>query len=106
MIKAEALNELGQSGPALTILNDLRARNFATPETISATGQDAVRAAILRERLFEFAGEGKRRQDLIRHGRFTEPRQFKEQREPYRILFPIPATQVQTNPLLTQNAGY
>ena len=43
---------------------------------------------------------------MIRLGGFTAPREFKEQREPYRILFPIPQTQLQTNPLLVQNPGY
>ena len=43
---------------------------------------------------------------LGRQGRFTEARHFKAAREPYRILFPIPATQLQTNSQLTQNPGY
>jgi hypothetical protein len=31
---------------------------------------------------------------------------LKNQTEPYRILFPIPETQMQTNALLVQNPGY
>lgn len=107
MIKAEALNELGRTGEALAILNQLRARAFEPdqPLALSLT-QAQTREAILRERLYEFAGEAKRRQDLIRIGGFTAPRQFKAASEPYRVLFPIPATQIQNNPLLVQNAGY
>ena len=60
-------------------------------------------AASVRQRLLN---EAKRRQDLIRFGHFTEARRFKGQREPYRVLFPIPATQIQTNSKLTQNPGY
>jgi len=56
--------------------------------------------------LFEFAGEGKRRQDMIRFGHFLDARQFKGQREAYRVLFPVPATQIQSNSKLTQNPGY
>ena len=80
-----------------------------------AADQAAARTAIYNERLFEFAGEGKRRQDMIRYGSFTTPHRMcsavipgcqKTQTEPFRILFPIPQTQMQTNSLLVQNPGY
>lgn len=106
LIKAEALNELGQAGPALAHVNLVRARAFNPPKPVAGLSGATLRAAILNERMFEFAGEAKRRQDLIRHGRYTEARRFKAQREAYRVLFPIPATQIQSNPKLTQNAGY
>ena len=107
LIKAEAQNELGQTSAAITQLNIVRARHFTPAQPIStALTQAQVRTAVLDERLFELAGEAKRRQDLIRAGRFTEARRFKGLREPYRVLFPIPSTQLQTNPLLKQNAGY
>jgi hypothetical protein len=107
LIKAEALNELGTTGAAITQVNLVRARQFDPPKPLpGGMSQADLRRAILDERLFEFAGEAKRRRDLIRHGRFTEARHFKQQREPYRILFPIPQTQIQTNPLLEQNPGY
>src|SRR5207249_9714344 len=75
-------------------------------------------AAILKERLLEFAAEGKRRTDMIRHGKFTTWTESIKNgvcgasgtcgaaRAAFRILFPIPATQLGSNPLLTQNAGY
>ena len=68
--------------------------------------QAATRSAILNERLFEFAGEAKRRQDTIRLGGFIDARQFKLASAPYKVLFPVPITQIQNNPLITQNAGY
>jgi hypothetical protein len=37
---------------------------------------------------------------------FTGPRQFKAASEGYRVLFPIPQTQLANNPTLTQNPGY
>lgn len=106
LIKAEALNEQGNTGAALVQVNLVRARAFTPVKPLAGLSQGQLRAAILNERLFEFAGEAKRRQDMIRHGRYTEARRFKQQREAYRVLFPIPQVQIQTNPLLTQNAGY
>ncbi|MBC8003261.1 MAG: RagB/SusD family nutrient uptake outer membrane protein [Opitutaceae bacterium] len=66
---------------------------------------------ILRERLFELTGEAKRRQDLIRHGKYnnqwtTNMLNGKLPSDPYRILMPIPQTQMDANPDLVQNAGY
>ena len=107
LIKAEALNELGQTGAAIALVNQVRARQFTPPKPISASlSQAQFRAAILNERLFEFTDEAKRRADLVRHGQFTAARRFKTLREAHKVLFPIPSTQIQANPLLTQNPGY
>jgi hypothetical protein len=115
LIKAEAMNELGQTAQGVAQANIVRSRHFATPNPIVAADQATARAAIQKERLFEFAGEAKRRQDLIRAGTFTAARRIctsssatctKEAVSGNRILFPIPATQIQSNPLLTQNPGY
>src|SRR6266511_4243791 len=81
-----------------------RARAFAS-DTLSAV----TLPVILRERLFEFTGEAKRRQDLIRFGAYTQPWEWKtgpEGQEPRRVLMPIPQGQIDANPLLTQNNGY
>jgi hypothetical protein len=108
LIKAEALNELGSTGAAIDILNMLRERVFDPDKPIDSAGlsQAAARDRILQERLFELTAEGKRRMDLIRHDKFTLEWQFKPQTDPYRILFPIPQTQLDTNPELVQNPGY
>ena len=107
MIKAEAMNELGQTSDAITQVNLVRSRQFSPAKPLSTgMSQSDARAAILNERLFEFAAEAKRRQDLIRAGTFTAQRRFKGVTAGYKILFPIPATQIQTNALLTQNLGY
>ncbi|MGQ0641522.1 MAG: RagB/SusD family nutrient uptake outer membrane protein [Gemmatimonadaceae bacterium] len=107
LIKAEAQNELGQTAAAITEINRVRARGFNPPKPLS-TGLSAaqLRTAVLNERLFEFIAEAKRRTDLVRHGLYTATRRFKSLREPHRVLFPIPQTQIQANPLLTQNPGY
>jgi tetratricopeptide (TPR) repeat protein len=108
MIKAEALNELGRTAEAIALINStIRARAFEPDKPLAAgQSQAAMRQAILNERLYEFIGEAKRRQDLIRLGGFTAARRYKGASEPYRVLFPIPATQLQSNPLLVQNPGY
>jgi hypothetical protein len=107
LIKAEALNEMGRTLEAIALVNEVRLRAFATPEPIStALTQAQFRTVILNERLFELTAEGKRRQDQIRHGTFLLPWFNKEQREPYRILMPIPQIQIEANALLAQNPGY
>jgi len=106
LIRAEARNELNQTGQALTDVNLVRARAFEPDQPAAAGTQAAMRDVILRERLLEFAAEGKRRQDLIRFGRFVQARQFKDAQQGFKVLFPIPQTQTQANPLLDQNPGY
>lgn len=113
LMKAEALNELGRTAEAVAAVNIVRARVFTPPQPLSAGSfnQASFRSQILKERLFELDNEGKRRQDMIRLGTFlapfNEPASYaKGQTAPYKILFPIPQTQLQTNPLLVQNPGY
>jgi hypothetical protein len=114
LIKAEALNELGQTGAAVTQANLIRTRHNPT-KPIVAADQATARKAIFDERLFEFAGEAKRRQDMIRAGTFLAQRKMcsaaiaactKAAAPAYKILFPIPQTQIESNPLLKQNPGY
>lgn len=108
LIKAEALNELGNTAAAVDIVNMLRERVFDPDEPLNAGAftQTSFRDRILMERLFELTAEAKRRQDLVRHDQFTRAWAFKDQTEPFRILFPIPQRQLDTNPELTQNPGY
>ena len=106
MIKAEALVGLGRVPEAMALVNQVRQRAFATARPVAAASQPAARTVILNERLFEFVGEAKRRQDLVRLGGFTAARRFKPATEPYRVLFPIPSTQIANNPKLVQNPGY
>lgn len=111
LIKAEAMNELGNTAGAVALVNSTtRARAYAgsTPNPLVATTQQEFRDAILQERLFELTAEGKRRQDLIRMGKFTTGSWAWVTRPTpaYKILFPIPQPEINQNPLLTQNAGY
>ena len=110
LIKAEALNELGgPSEEALSLVNDLRARVFEADESLSLAAigsQQGMRDAILQERLFELTYEAKRRQDLVRHGKFTDEWTFKPASDPFRVVFPIPQAQRDANSNLDQNVGY
>ena len=107
LIRAEAENELGQTAAAIADLNLVRARAFSPPKPTTAATQAQVRDAILAERLFEFTWEGKRRQDLVRANKFTSGTWYaKTTNLPYKVLFPIPQTQIETNPQLKQNPGY
>jgi starch-binding outer membrane protein, SusD/RagB family len=103
LIKAEALLEMGRGAEALPLLNALRARVFTTPSPLAVVTRDVI----LNERLFELTAEAKRRQDLIRHGKYTSPWLFKPvAAAAHKILMPIPQSQLDANPKLTQNAGY
>jgi hypothetical protein len=107
LIKAEALNELGQPDAAIAQVNIIRARQFSPAQPLAlGMSQSAARTAIFNERLFELTGEGKRRSDMIRAGTFLDARRFKGVTAGYKILFPIPQTQIASNPQLQQNAGY
>jgi len=108
LIKAEVENELGNPATALQLLNALRARR----DTVAAPLPAVSRPVILRERLFELLGEGKRRQDLIRFGQYTgrvdDPSLVggKTARPDYYVLMPVPQSQIDANPRLCQNPGY
>ena len=117
LIRAEAENELGQTAAALTDLNFIHTKHDPTP--VSAGTQQAMRDAILNERLLEFAAEGKRRSDMIRMGKFlnwtesslhgvcgANPSAGCPARAAYRVLFPISVNALGSNPQLKQNAGY
>jgi hypothetical protein len=111
LIKAEALNEITPGdATALLLLNQVRARVFEPDKPLVGP---VTRDIILNERLFELTAEAKRRQDLIRHGKYlnrwsTVMLNGKTDKtgEPYRVLMPIPQTQLDANPLLCQNPGY
>lgn len=70
---AEALNEQGKGGEALTYLNKVRDRAFgAGVSTITNSNQKDLRDIIYRERRVELAFENKRWNDLVRSGRAVE----------------------------------
>ncbi|MBF4491472.1 RagB/SusD family nutrient uptake outer membrane protein [Flavobacterium sp. JLP] len=107
LMKAEALNELGQTSNAIPLLNEIRHR--AGLGDTPATSQAAVRTAIWKERRVELAFEFDRFFDLVRTGQAktafaTDGKVFTENKNE---LFPIPAAFIlQANGLSAQNPGY
>ncbi|WP_432221682.1 RagB/SusD family nutrient uptake outer membrane protein [Flavobacterium sp. TMP13] len=108
LIKAEALNELGQTAAAIPLLNQIR--NRATLANTSATSQDAVRLAIWKERRLELAFEHDRFFDLVRTGQakaaFTA-----DNNKTFTVgkheVFPLPQAFItQATGLSIQNPGY
>ena len=108
-MKAEALNEMGQPTAAEVPLNIVRKR--AGLDAVTGLTQDEMREKIIHERRMEFAFEGHRWFDMIRidHGNYAI--KFlksigKNNVNKDRLLFPIPQTEIDANPLITQNPGY
>ena len=110
LIKAEAENELGLTAAALADLNFVHQKH--DPNAVVAGGGQPLRDAILKERLLEFAAEGKRRSDMIRHGKFLSWTEASahghtdKSADKFRVVFPISVNALGSNPQLVQNKGY
>ena len=103
MMRAEALYRQNAASPeALTLANQVRNRggNPVAPLT------SLTDANFLAERGREFAWEGWRRNDLVRFGKYNDAWDYKTASADFHNIFPIPATQIQSNPNLKQNTGY
>lgn len=103
MMRAEALyRQDAGSTEALDLVNQVRNRggNPIAPLTV-LTDVD-----FLAERGREFAWEGWRRNDQIRFGTYNDVTDYRAASASYHNLFPIPQTQIQSNPNLVQNTGY
>ncbi|HSQ47371.1 MAG TPA: RagB/SusD family nutrient uptake outer membrane protein, partial [Lutibacter sp.] len=110
LMKAEALNELGQGSQAEIPLNLVRNR-AGLPNIASGMVQNSLRAAILHERRIELAFEGQRWFDLIRVDNGQYGLNFihsigKTNASQKHLLFPVPQIERDRNPKLTQNPGY
>jgi hypothetical protein len=114
LLKAEALNELGDVNGAAALVNQIRNRvNLANT---AASTQDAMRLAIEKERRLELAFEGHRYLDLKRTGRAIEVINNTKGPDgvtplgynltPNRLMWPIPQAEMDKNSKLTQNEGY
>lgn len=132
MMKAEALLRTGREDEAALIVTEVRERNFTeNPGKAVVTGAQLLAGSTydygLRNHLasteeggddiqfgrfldelgWEFATEGRRRQDLIRFGVFTTKSWLSHTPNgDYRTLLPIPREQLERNPNLKQNTGY
>ena len=102
LTKAEALFRTGNAAEALTLVNQVRTRsNASTLSSLTLKNLEEERAR-------EFIWEGHRRRDMIRFGSyFNTTWTFQTSVTPaFRGLYPIPLTQIATNPKLKQNTGY
>lgn len=111
LMNAEAANELGNTGLALTSLNKVRARargaNYAILPDVTTTDQTALRNAIYKERQVELAMESDRYFDVIRQGRGAEVFGVKGWKANKNEVWPVPQDEIdQSSNLLTQNPGY
>jgi hypothetical protein len=107
LMKAEALNELGQTSNAIPLLNQIR--NRAGLANTTAASQADVRTAIWKERRVEMAMEHDRFFDLVRTGQAAAA--FAADGKTFvtgkHELFPIPdAFMKQAKGLSQQNPGY
>ena len=122
LMKAECLNELGDQDGAVELLNQVRARVGmpginSGPSWLAASGRDQVFSRIRHERAVEFAGEGLSFSDMKRWGLLEELDGIRENHitgafiftrsvEHRDYLWPIPASEIERNPLLTQNPDW
>ncbi len=115
LLRAEAKVRLGDYTGAAALVNQVRARVNLAPITI--TGATDGINKVLEERKLELAFEGKRWFDLKRTGKAIEiiknrkdasgnPLSYAANITEQRLLWPIPQSQIDNNPNLTQNAGY
>ena len=120
LMYAEALNEQSNTNAATATpyLNRVRTRAGLTGLDPLVQTQAGLRQAIEKERRLELNMEGHRWFDLVRTGRaitvmnnhFTKY-QIKNgstvvQIDSHNLLFPVPLSEINTNPALTQNQGY
>ncbi|MEZ5044523.1 MAG: RagB/SusD family nutrient uptake outer membrane protein [Saprospiraceae bacterium] len=107
--KAEALNELnGPNQQSVDLLNMIRTRASVPLYSLADfSTKEAFRDKILAERSWEFAFEGKKRQDQIRHGVMISLAKARgKNAQPFHVLFPIPQSEMDANRNMTQNPGY
>jgi tetratricopeptide (TPR) repeat protein len=119
LMLAESLNEQGNSAAALPYLNQVRSRAGLPAST--ETDQTVLRAVIAHERRIELALENKRWTDLLRTGQAIPvmttfaavikqnpqvPANAYSKIDNDHLLFPIPISEIQLNPLIKQNPGY
>ncbi len=111
--KAEALmrkNGGVATQEAVDLINACYKRNFAPAdwESMKYTTATLTMTELLKERGREFIFEGKRREDIIRFGWYTNGTWWdhKPTNDKNREIYPIPSTQLGANPNLVQNPGY
>ena len=119
LIYAEAENELNGPAGAFTQLNDIRVRAGLLPLTsANLPDKQSFRNEVDKQRRLELAFEGERWFDLIRYARHESAggnhsitaldviKKMKGSADQTYLLFPIPQTEINSNPKVKQNPGY
>lgn len=110
LMRAECNLRLGTNQGAAPVddINAIRAkRNKAGDGSMQVTAAEVDLDFILNERAIELYNENKRRQDLIRFGKYLEPKDNKPTAsDPSRLVCPIPQPQIDMIDALKQNPGY
>jgi tetratricopeptide (TPR) repeat protein len=119
LLLAEVLNEQGRGEEALPYIN--KVRNRAGLGNVTVTDKAQLQNIILKERRAEFAFENHRWPDLVRSGKAIEimtayGKELKKTQtylhdDTYQItkekfIYPIPFSEIEIYPELTQNPGY
>ena len=117
LLRAEALNAIGQTAEAITLLDQVRARVNLAPT--AATSQAEVKLAILKERRLELVAEFNRYWDLKRYyDDNTAMAQYLNgltddtgaslgyEATAEKLLLPIPQPELDINQNVSQNPGY
>jgi hypothetical protein len=99
--EARALKSTPDLDGTLADLNAVRARSEIN--VLPTATKDELLLAIENERRVEFALEPHRWFDLVRTGRAPAVLNLQD---PNKYIFPIPANEIATNPILSQNPGY
>ena len=116
LLQAEALNELGQTAPAVALVKQVRDRvGIATPAASTFT-QGSLRLYMRDERGRELAGEGQRWFDINRWGLLDDQAglNYLIAKDPdfnnfvlgKSKLLPIPQNDIDLDPTIKQNPGY
>lgn len=117
LMYAEAVKRGGTGGDvatALSLVNAIRERAYDGPSG-NITADELTLDFILDERARELFWEGHRRTDLVRFGKFSESTYVWPWKggvaagastAKFRDVYPLPASDINANPNLTQNPGY
>ena len=103
----------GTAGQALAYCNEVRVRAYGNASGNITQGQLTL-DFLLDERARELFGECHRRTDLVRFGKFAAGKNWPwkgdaragRDVDSYRVLFPLPSTDLSVNQNLKQNPGY
>ena len=103
LMKAEVLNEQGQTAQAIPLINQVRSVHGDMP-AMTGTSQEAVRAQIEHERMIEFPLENWRWYDLRRWGKTRDAmsavgRSFDPAKNSF---YPVPLTEINSNDQITR----